>query len=171
MGRSGRKNVQQSRETKRDALGYEMWMLRETRRQITKWDKANHKRTHPAELHLNLAVLESFLVHSRNLLRFFYPAATPDPNDLNPGDFFADRGQAWRAAHAKTPGLVRSWFNDINTALQHLSRRRTARRIVWNEDVVGGAIDRLFEEFNSLGPLGGPIVVQHPDWAQRKPSR
>lgn len=171
MVRSRRGTSQQSGERKRDALGYEMWMLRETRKQITTWDEANHKRIHPGELHLNFAVLESFLVHARNLLRFFYPVATPNPNDLVPGDFFADEGRAWRAAHSRIPGLVRGWLNDINTALQHLSRRRTSRRIVWNEEAMGATIDRLLEEFNSLGPLGGPIAVQHPDSAQRKRSR
>jgi hypothetical protein len=169
MARSRRNNPQQSREKKRDALGYEMWMLHETQRQITAWDKAKHKQLVPRDLHLNFAVLESFLVHARNLLRFFYPVATPNPNDLIPDDFFADRGHSWRTTHLSVPGQVRRWLSDINTTLQHLSRRRPRRRIVWNEETIAVTINQLFEEFNTLGPIGGRIVVRHPDSAQRKP--
>lgn len=167
MARSRATARNQTQERKRDALGYEMWMLRETRNQITKWDEAKHKQTNPGELHLNFAVLESFLVHARNLLRFFYPAPNPNRDDLVPGDFFADSGQAWRAAHPTIPSLPRRWLGDINTALQHLSRRRPPRRIIWNEEEIGAAIDQLFAAFNAFGPIGGSIVAAHPDRSQR----
>jgi spermidine/putrescine-binding protein len=147
--------------SERDTLGFEMWMLHRTQEQITRWDAEKFKATHPEEVYLYIAVLESLLVHARNLIRFFYPPPNPDADDLMPADFFADRGQRWYAKHRQMPAMMKTWLDGINTALSHVSGVRPATNIDWKELEIRAALDKLFAEFNALGPEGGAVEARH----------
>jgi hypothetical protein len=148
-------------EAPREALGYEMWMMHRTQEQITAWDDPDFKKANPDKLFLHHAVLESFLVHARSLLYFFYPSDNPHSDDVLPRDFFTD-GIHWSHSRASISSDAASWLEGINKALQHISKRRRRPRIEWNEQEIRGALDSLFAEFNRLGPIGGPVVVEHP---------
>jgi hypothetical protein len=158
----------QTQEDPREALSYEMWMLHRTQEQITEWDEPAFKTKNPDKVFLAHAVLESFLVHARSLLYFFYPSAKPHPDDVQPSGFYVGTSVVWPHSRTTMPSKAASWLEDINKALQHLSTQRRKPRIEWNEKEIREAIDALFDEFNTLGPAGGPIRVEHPD---RLPSR
>src|SRR5689334_6772099 len=98
-------------EDRRDTLAYEVWMLRMTAEQITSWDVGEFKKNSPEKGFLSHAVLESFLVHARNLLCFYYPKGSgkDDPDDLVATDFFAGRG-VWTHTRAAMPTQHREWL-------------------------------------------------------------
>jgi hypothetical protein len=147
-------------EVPREALAYEMWMLHRTQEQISAWDAADFKKDNPDMGHLSHAVLESFLVHARSLLFFFFPSDDPHEDDLLPRDFLA--GADWPHSRRTIPTKARQWIEDTNKALHHLSKERYRPRIVWDEMEIRTFIDTLFDEFNKMGPTGGPVPVEHP---------
>jgi hypothetical protein len=152
-----------TREELRESLGYEMWMLHRTQEQSTAWDDPTFKQANPDKAYLRFAVLESFLVHARNLFYFFYPIdKKPHPDDALPKDFYQGIA-SWPHSRATMPVREGMWLEQINKALQHLSKRRQKLGIVWPEKDIRAALDALFDEFNKLGPIGGPIVAEHPN--------
>ena len=153
----------QVHESERNTLCYELWMLHRTQEQITRWDAEQFTKAQPASRHLYIAVLESFLVHVRNLIRFFYPSREPDADDLTPTDFFTDGGQRWYAKHRSLPPTLKAWLDAINTTLSHASGVRPARNVDWKEVEIRAELDKLVADFNALRPNGGPIKATHPD--------
>ncbi len=147
-------------EDPRDSLGYEVWMFRRTQEQLTTWETERFKANRPDELHLYCAVLESFLVHTRSLLYFFYAASREKRDDLIPADFFHQHPCPW--APGPMPAREGAWIKGINKTLQHLTRTRNLPRIDWDEKQIRAAIDTLFGTFNELGPIGGPVIAEHP---------
>jgi hypothetical protein len=146
----------------REALGFEVWALRRAQEQLTEWDRAGIS-ARPWDHPLLVGILDSFLVHARALIYFFYPATTAHPDDLLPQHLFADGGACWTHRRDTMPARVDTWRHNINVALQHLSRRRPRPVIDWDEIAIRQHFDALFAEFNLLGPIGGPIDAVHPD--------
>lgn len=146
----------------RGELGFEVWALRRAQEQLTEWDQAGHSARPWEHPHL-IPTLDSFLVHARSLIYFFYPGSNAHRDDLLPGHFFVDRDVRWPHSRSTIPAHVDVWRDNINSALQHLSRRRPRPVTDWQETVMRQHFDELFAEFNALGPTGGVIEARHPD--------
>ncbi len=67
-------------------------------------------------------VLESFLVHVRNLRAFLYDAGT-NPDDVVAGDFFPGPGQ-WEAIRPPMPKVIEDNRERLNKTLAHISYSR-----------------------------------------------
>lgn len=151
-------------EAPRDMLAYEMWMLRKTQEQIAKWDAARYKTENGGKnAHVYHAVIESFLVHTRNLFDFYF-LENFDPNEDVTFRDVLPHGVRWSAP---SPRHVRAWRRDINKTVQHMSRSRGVPQINWDELKIRQYFDSVLEQLNRLGPLGGPILVDHPDRIRR----
>lgn len=75
------------------------------------------------------ALLESFLIHARNLLFFFYTDSSND-KDMTAWDFFDDRS-SWRDSRPSEPESVRKM--DINRRVAHPSWDRVTKpKLEWD---------------------------------------
>ncbi|MBN1361919.1 MAG: hypothetical protein JW993_15085 [Sedimentisphaerales bacterium] len=96
------------------ALYYELLMLDATARALSP------RTTH--EPHVGNAILESFLVHARNLIDFLYlPKGGAD--DILAGDFF-EKHDDWRRLRPKESAALKVAKKKMNKLLAHLTYSR-----------------------------------------------
>ena len=91
------------------------------------------------------ALLESFLIHTREVLEFFYPTSkTQDDNDTIVAADFFDQG-GWRIP-AETD-MLKNARTRLNKQLAHLSYSRPRLEPNWNVSLIHRDIQALFLEF------------------------
>lgn len=138
---------------------YEVWMLRETQKQIAAWDKSKSKRKQGVAYY---AVLESCLVHARALFEFFYdePDLEKFPNTLHPG-LLLPSGVSW-PYRKRMPRRMDKLRGMINALLQHISVRPENHHN-WSLSEIREHIDALVLELNRLLPPDRQIDgTRHP---------
>lgn len=90
-------------------------------------------------------VLESYLVHARNLIDFFYPG-TPYEDDIVANDYF-DPPEAWTRSLDGAPQFLRTAKNRINKRLSHLAYKRLS---ITKNHQVGKIFDELRGALNAF---------------------
>lgn len=71
------------------------------------------------------AIMDSFLIHARNLNHFLYGPGTVRPDDVIAEDFFPSAAPWQKPMDGQ---LTKKEINDINWQLAHLSYRRTQKQ-------------------------------------------
>lgn len=130
-----------------DWLIYEYWMLKGLTQLLQDDDLTEIGL-------LRNAVLDSFLIHARALVDFFY--RKPKHTDAVAGDYLDDTGKAyWEEHYSNAP----DWFEDIRTRINkgvaHISYDR--HKDVWDYELIEHEISDTFSEFVkhvSLDSLG-----------------
>lgn len=93
---------------------------------------------------LRNAVLESFLVHARELIKFFYPGRSDPDTDVMATDFI-DASATW------TPSKNFSYWEDekarIDKRLAHMSYLRTTLDAEWQVNRIYGDLCELRDDF------------------------
>lgn len=145
-------------ETARETVAYELWMFHRMQEQLVAWDSVDFKRANEEQLALYCASLESFLVHARSLLCFFY-RDRHQQTDVIADDMFAKPG-TWQRPQ-QPPDVVR-WITSMNKTMQHITSERVAPSQEWDEGAIRSHVDGLLANLNKLAPDGGPIVPRHP---------
>lgn len=131
-------------------ISYEIKMLRELA------DALQGKGVGPRTL--NNALLESFLIHYRNLYDFFYPEFPSRkrlPHDVAASDYLPNPKQ-WRK---RRPDLDRNRVVEnrerVNCLLAHLTLRRLKyKNRSWPDRKMANTIEALIEEFVKELPRG-----------------
>jgi hypothetical protein len=72
---------------------------------------------------INSLLLESFVIHARSLLAFFYPAEQPRDDDVVIGDFFPELG-VWLAARPEKSNVLTQVNTRANKEIAHLTYTR-----------------------------------------------
>jgi hypothetical protein len=144
-----------SRDELRDAsdhLFYEVWMLDCTARVLGMGVFGEG----PARN----AFLESFTIHARGLLQFFYPPTSPRRDDMLATDFVLNVAE-WESARGPMPQLLASVSARVGKEVAHLTYGRllvTQDTKPWSFVDVAEEISRIAGVFRSLVPddLLGP---------------
>ena len=71
---------------------------------------------------MNNAFIESFVIHARVLLDFFYPF-NPRPDDVIATDFF-DQAETWERARPEKTDLLKTIHKSVGKEAAHLSYAR-----------------------------------------------
>ena len=96
------------------------------------------------------AVLESALIHCRNLVDFF--TAVPLKDDVVAGHFVAGAdGAPWRS-ESMPECLARR--DEINKSLMHLTFTRSSQKPIWRWDFFRAEVEEAYAQFLILLPLG-----------------
>jgi hypothetical protein len=136
------KDEQALKEMARRHLSYEVKMLRELA------DALQGKGVGPRTL--RNALLESFLIHYRNLYDFFYPDFPTRrrlPDDICAGDYLHNP-KRWRKHRPDTNEKQRQNRERVNALLAHLTLRRLKyRNRSWHDRKMAGIIEELLQEF------------------------
>jgi hypothetical protein len=117
----------------RQHFAYELDMLRAVTDML---------RDRPDPMALHNALLESALVHARNLHDFFIHQQS-DGDDVLALHYVAD--QSLRTRPALT--YVRSCQQPINKALSHLTYHRTVKKPLWRLSVMRNEIETAYSQF------------------------
>jgi hypothetical protein len=129
-----------------DWLIYEYWML----------EGLNHLLLYEEGLTeigiVRNAVLDSFLIHARALVDFFFNSEPNHEQDAVAGDYFDETEKAcWEKRHPKDP----DWFKDtrtrINKGVAHISYDRN--KDAWGHLLIEPEIGNAFCEFVERVPL------------------
>jgi hypothetical protein len=97
----------------REHLFYEIWMFRTTAAILAKGG------LHPV---LKNAVIESFVIHLRNLIDFLY-SDNPQPDDVVAADFFDDP-KKWSSSRPTMSSTLARARKRANKEIGHLTTRR-----------------------------------------------
>ena len=130
-------------------LGYELDMLVQT----ANWLATYYGALPPNAAPMTNAFLESFLIHTRNLLDFLYPQR-PKPEDVIAEDFFDDPKTWWLKRHKQTK-LLSSSRDRIAKEMVHLTYDRllvTKERKPWPFLAISADIIHTFNIFCELAP-------------------
>ena len=122
-----------------DSLIYEYWMLKGTTHLLLHHDDITEIGL------LRNALLESFLIHARALVDFFFVGKFNREDDAIAGDYFDEREKdSWETHHADP-----DWFKDararINMGVAHISYER--RKDVWDYMLIEREISNTLDEF------------------------
>ncbi len=122
-----------------DWLIYEYWMLKGLAQLLLEDDDYTEIGL------LRNAVLDSFLIHARALVDFFYRKPKV-PTDVIAGDYFDNTEKAyWERHYSKDPG----WFKDTRTRIDkgvaHISYER--RKDAWDYIQIEREIGKVFDDF------------------------
>lgn len=118
-------------------------------------------------------VLESFWVHARNILDFFFPRGNPRPDDICAKQYADD----WDDGVARTSELVIAddsliqWRRRLDKQVSHLTRQRCQEPDPeWDWRRLGIALELLLDEF--LGLLSKPraewFAIPPPGWSDHR---
>jgi hypothetical protein len=136
------KDEQALREMARRHLSYEVKMLRELA------DALQGNGVGPRTM--RNALLESFLIHYRNLYDFFYPdfpSRRRLPGDICAGDYLHD-SKRWRKRRPETDAKLRENRERVNSLLAHLTLRRLKyKNRSWQDRKMAAVIEELLQEF------------------------
>lgn len=72
---------------------------------------------------LTNALLESFVIHLRNLIDFFYPPASSKPDDVVAGDFFSS-SEEWEQLRPVMSAALTAARGRANKEISHLTYAR-----------------------------------------------
>lgn len=98
---------------------------------------------------LKNVILESALIHARNLHDFFSGMNSPK-DDIIVGHFVKNSdGTPWKSSKL---AFIKSCKNDINKALSHLTYTRVKFKPVWNINRIRQYIEEAYAEFLALLP-------------------
>lgn len=96
---------------------------------------------------LNNALLEAFLLHTRNLIEFFFPER-PRPTDVIAADFCLQN--AWEPT---APSLIEEWRFRANKEINHITSRRISgisREKAWNFYAITVELEILVNRFREV---------------------
>ncbi len=116
---------------------------------------------------VNNAVVESFGLHLRNLVKFLYDDR-PEVDDVVAGDFFDDP-EEWKQMRPELPEPLREARTRANKELAHLTTRRKGLGDPgkgWAPDLAGP----VFDAFRVFGKFASPTRL-HSNGALRRLSR
>lgn len=97
-----------------DHLYYEVMMLKRTMERLT---------SGPEDDVVSNALLESFTIHARALMDFFYPSEIPQVTDVIAQDFIGD-GQSWEEVRGDQPEIFGKARRRVNKEIAHLTYDR-----------------------------------------------
>lgn len=121
-------------------LNYEYEMLRTIVRELSTGTRPQW---------LTNALLESFVIHLRALIDFFYTPARTKPDDMLATDYFPDP-KAWEAAIPSMSEVLRNARDRAHKEIAHLTYARldvTTDTKPWNFFGISKEIEALMEKF------------------------
>ena len=116
---------------------------------------------------LNNALLESFVMHTRVLLDFFFLSTTRD-SDIVASDYF-ESVERWETVRGELPSELANVRQRVGKEMAHLTLERldvTSDKKPWNFAAIAGAIGSVLERFASavdpelLDPLATQRLLQ-----------
>ena len=124
-------------------LAYELWMLRSVAGVLGLGVFG--------EGQVRNALLESFSIHARTLLDFFFPAIAPPPrdDDLLASDYFQSAGR-WEDVRGELPRDLIDVRRRVGKEIAHLTITRldvTPETKPWNFPAIAAALDGVFRKF------------------------
>ncbi|MFQ5889201.1 MAG: hypothetical protein ACE5JR_04010 [Gemmatimonadota bacterium] len=131
-------------------VDYEIWMF------MAIGERYRHKRLKPADALAKRALVESWLLHLRNLWVFFEePRGSSRPDAVRAGDFVVDEGEfAESLARVPTDILAeQKRIADINRVLMDASARRRQRDARWREED-HHIVEKRLRAFFRILPVG-----------------
>lgn len=123
-----------------DHLFYEVMMLKHTMERLA---------SGPEDDVVSNALLESFTIHARALMDFFYPSEKPEATDVIAQDFFVD-AQAWADVRGDQPEIFGKARRRVNKEIAHLTYDRQAVTPAlkgWDLNALGGPILEISNKF------------------------
>jgi len=138
------------KESHRDTVTYEIEMLGFCARRVTRGENAEENDRN--------VYLEAFLLHYRNLIRFFSGEHhREDKEDLSTANSTAWAGRELTPAEVaaiKEPAkaLDSKYHQDISKYLQHCTRARFDRDRAWDVELMLREIDPVITEFERAFP-------------------
>lgn len=105
--------------------------------------------THRDDVHVSHALLESFVIHYRALLDFFYPGENLRPDDMVAHDYFDDPAE-WDRIRPKLPTLLKEMRPRANKEIAHLSYGRldvAAEAKGWKIPAIAHEVEQIFVVF------------------------
>jgi hypothetical protein len=142
-----------------DHLYYEYWMLKSLAHALA-------SSTSDPEW-LRNAYVESWVVHFRNILDFFYPPSSVSPEDVVAVDYF-DNAHDFLSLLPELPPILASGRKRANREIAHLSYKRigiTQEEKEWHFAAVTSELDQLMSSFlrkvakTKLGPRWPSTLV------------
>lgn len=128
-------------------LAYEAWMLLETA-------QIQAQGFYTAIEPLNNAVLESFIIHVRNMIDFLYPPANKRPSDVYATDFF-DVPKEWEQLRPPMSYRLREARERGNKEIAHLTYDRlhgTREQKPWEYVDIANEITAIWRTFVAQVP-------------------
>ena len=120
-----------------DHLFYELWMLDRTARLLAMGAFG--------EGPVRNAILESFTIHARGLIQFFFPKQ-PRRDDMLAADFLPSVA-AWEAARGEMPPVLASLDARVGKEVAHV----TYGRLLVTEDAKPWSLTSIVEALNAVG--------------------
>jgi len=130
-----------------DPLHYELWMFQKTAEALATGICG--------EGVLHNALLESFVIHARNLLDFLYPKKNLWPDDVIAGDFFDDP-KSWISERPSKSEKIASLHNRAGKEVAHLTYARldvTPETKPWQFVEIANEVVSVFDKFLAIVPL------------------
>ena len=132
-------------------LDHEVWMVKRTA-EFLFGNKANPANETSAVIHN--ALLESSLIHARNLVDFLYPENSRD-NDVVAYDFFGDSSAAYRKNREPQTKLLKMVPRRVNKEVAHLTYDRLGKapeQKAWPAMKIAVEIDARVDDFKWMLP-------------------
>jgi hypothetical protein len=138
------KLIQATQKEKRGHLDYEIWMFRETCRQIN---------IRPKTLFENNLLFESLPAHIRVLINFFYNNDRKYPNDLLAQDFLPVAVN-WKNERPQITALLKEAKNKADKQVAHLSLWRVKierdGKKDWDWNNIEKDMEKVIKKFEEL---------------------
>ncbi len=100
------------------------------------------------------ALLNSFLMHVRNIVEFLYTESGKATNDqVIAEDYFRGNFEEWRMIRPEKTELLRETHVALQQAAAHLSYRRITRHPFWGWNDVGRDLELIMNEFVKNVPV------------------
>jgi hypothetical protein len=117
-------------------LGYEWWMFRSTHAIVTGLERDDDP--------VRNALVESLVIHGRNLIDFFYIRPVKD-------DLVADHVRCKQ--QSSIPEAVKGWRDQAHKRVAHLTETRFANYDAWKADEVRSELEKRIDEVRAaMGP-------------------
>jgi len=126
-----------------DAFAYEMWMFNKTAKELIQQTQLEGCQTK--------SFIESFVMHTRNLIDFFC-SKTPHCDDIISEDFFSPP-QKWKSSSPQDFGIdlcIKNIKFRINKMASHLTFTRLtipSEVANWPVKEIGAYINKLYQQF------------------------
>jgi hypothetical protein len=118
------------------------------------------------------ALLESFAIHARQLVNFFYDHA--EAGEIVASDYFDDPIREWKMVRGKEESDLKGMVNRVSVEIAHLTLKRLEKKKDWNLLSIVKEIERrclLFLQRVRPGRISGPdkegflrLLQEHNDW-------
>jgi hypothetical protein len=101
------------------------------------------------------AFVESFAVHTRNLIDFLYPPASPQPDDVT-AEHYVVQVRVWQKARGKMPKKLHRAKVRANKQVSHLTRLRYQGRAPQKQWNLRGLVTMLVPRLKKFARHASP---------------